>query len=690
MAANEGMAMEARPATTAPAPTHTQAIELLRATHLFSSLAELDLTNLAASCDTRDIAGGELLITQGEPGDDLFVIVSGKFRVSHAGPGGDELVLGDVIAGEFVGEAALLDRTARTANVRALVPGQVLTFSRATLERFLDRHPDSRSVLIGTLGYRVEWSAARSYRPAPAVVIRMLGEQMSDLDEPALHQLENEVQWVTVPRGTLILKQGTPGDCLYFVVTGRLRAFALRDDGSEARIGEIGPRESVGEMALLSNEPRSANVAAVTDCQLLRLSKRGFDRLITEHPKTMAVFTRTIVERLGKQIRSRGFVAQLRASPLVTVEDCAEVTRTQNLVLRNLKITQMYHRLSLEMTTLIGHEDANWCTFACNASKTAGYSIRREQRPASRVFRRLGRYRAMRRIWQIFVPLAERIGLESSFGRILQAVSDSISAGNLKVFAEVAPIFVQAIRTFHQDIEHDADKLESFLGPTLRPGATETGGQDHLREAFTHYYEAMFEPSAKRKAEIILLANLKVGLHEQIRLQPNIVDALNAPLIVGVQGVIHRSLANALSRFLPNAVATRAVRGLGVAERLTVHRLMATWRRLGTARMMQIRLPYGSLRIGADMPLLPRRRLFPDTLQTIEHPELIHFIKRFEVDPESMKGSRAHDWGNLDDRMRFILTLFRTRQKSLELFDQPFLFEQRVAMTADMVPEGRL
>jgi hypothetical protein len=90
------------------------------------------------------------------------------------------------------------------------------------------------------------------------------------------------------------------------------------------------------------------------------------------------------------------------------------------------------------------------------------------------------------------------------------------------------------------------------------------------------------------------------------------------------------------------------------------------------------------------MPLLPRRRLFPDTLQTIEHPELIHFIKRFEVDPETMKGSRAHDWGNLDDRMRFILTLFRTRQKSLELFDQPFLFEQRVAMTADMVPEGRL
>src|SRR3989442_3846566 len=117
---------------------------------------------------------------------------------------------------------------------------------------------------------------------------------------------------------------------------------------------------------------------------------------------------------------------------------------------------------------------------------------------------------------------------------------------------------------------------------------------------------------------------------------------------------------------------------------------MPTSRALGIARMMQMRHPNGTLRMGADMPLLPRHRMFPDTLQTIEHPELIHLIKRFEVDPESMKGSRAHDWGNLDDRMRFILTLFRTRQKSLELFDQPFLLEQRVAMTADMVPEGRL
>jgi CRP-like cAMP-binding protein len=696
-AGKRGINVEARAATEAPAalvsarrPGQADALELLRATLLFSSLAELDLANLAASCHIRDVPGGELLITEGEPGDDLFVVVAGRFRVSHTSPGADEIILGDVTAGEFVGETALLERIPRTANVRALVASQVLALSRASLECFLDRYPDSRDLLLGALRYRAEWSAARHYRPDPAVVMRALADHVGGLDKSALRRLEGEVQWVTVPRGTLILKQGERGDCLHFVVGGRLRAFALRDDGSEARIGEIGPGESVGEMALLSKDPRSANVAAVTDCQLLRLSKLGFDRLVTERPKTMAAFTRNIVERLGQRIRSRGLLTQLRTSPLVTVEDCVEVTRTENLVLRNLKITQMYHRLSLEMTTLIGHQDANWCTFACNASKTAGYSIRREELPFYQVFTRLGRYGAMRRAWDTFVALAKPVGLESSVGRILQAVSDSISAGNLKVYAELAPIFAQVVRTFHKDVEHDADKLESFLLATLRPGPTEAGGQDHLREAFTHYYEAMFEPSPKRKAEIILLANLKVGLHEQVRLQPNIVDALNAPLTVGLRGTLRLRVADPLSRFLPAGVAALAARSLDAAEGLALDRLMVALRRLVTASMMQIRLPYGNVRLGTDMPLLPGQRLFPDTLQTVEHPELIRFLKRFEVDPESVKGSHANDWGDLDDRMRFILTLFRTRQKSLELFDEPFLFEQRLAMTADVVPEGWL
>jgi hypothetical protein len=55
-----------------------------------------------------------------------------------------------------------------------------------------------------------------------------------------------------------------------------------------------------------------------------------------------------------------------------------------------------------------------------------------------------------------------------------------------------------------------------------------------------------------------------------------------------------------------------------------------------------------------------------------------------------MRGSRARDWGDLDDRMNFIVNLFRSRQKNLELFDQPFLFEQRLEIDEGRVPGGTL
>lgn len=129
---------------------------------------------------------------------------------------------------------------------------------------------------------------------------------------------------------------------------------------------------------------------------------------------------------------------------------------------------------------------------------------------------------------------------------------------------------------------------------------------------------------------------------------------------------------------------------IGSLDDRLLQKLMILTRRIVTTRMMELRLPYGDLRLGADLPLLPGQRLFPDMLQRLEQPELIRFLQRFEVDPDSMRGSRAADWGSLDDRMRFIITLFRTRQKSLELFDQPFLYEQRLEMDADRVPAGQL
>jgi hypothetical protein len=177
----------------------------------------------------------------------------------------------------------------------------------------------------------------------------------------------------------------------------------------------------------------------------------------------------------------------------------------------------------------------------------------------------------------------------------------------------------------------------------------------------------MFQPEPKRKSELILLANFKVGLHEQIRLQPNIEGAMNAPLWEGVFDVA-------------------SLQPLGTILRDPV---MRVWRRFATKTMMRYRLPYGAVAVSGELPPLPSRQQYPDVLTNLELPELRMAAERYGT-PSGAWSFRSRDWANLDERMTFIFRLFRSRQKSLELFDPPFQYEQRLAIAGDQLPAGPL
>jgi len=680
---------DTRPAPPlAPGPPDLdRTVGQLQSTHLFDALPQESLRALAAACGQRALGPGEVLMRQGEMGDRLYVVVEGRLTVTARDDDGATLLLGEARQGEFVGEGALLEGATRMATVTAASAATLIELSRVALDDALDRSPAVRESLRHMLEYRLRWARTRRLRPGSSELVAALSQSIGGLDPAAVASLVTELRWETLPRGAVLMRQGDAGDCLYFVVSGRLRVFGRREDGGEVEIAEVGPGEAIGEMALLSNEPRSASVDALRDTELLALSRAGFERLVNEHPKVLAFFTRVVVTRLNRTIRGRVPVAQLGTRSTVTLEDCDEVARTGNLVLRNLKITQMYHRLSQELALMLGHADANWCTFACNASKTAGYSIRGE------AFRPLA-WLSLRKRAQPFKGLGDQVRAAAGRGmvaarleRIQDVVTAAVSAGNLKVFVELAPIFARMIQAFHRDQQYDRDKLARFLA-SLNPGPTEAGGQDTLAEALTHYYEAMFEQNLKRKAELMLLGNIKVGLHEQIRLQPNIVEALNAPLTVGLGDPLIQRVATRVIGLLPGFIGDALQRRRDALERTLLGWGASTWRRLVTRSLMTIKLPYGELRLGAEVPELPTATMFPDVLQAIEHPELVRVLGTY--DGRGAGSPRAADWGVLDDRMRFIANLFRSRQKSLELFGQPFQYDQLQDIVADRVPAGEL
>ena len=450
------------------------------------------------------------------------------------------------------------------------------------------------------------------------------------------------------------------------VVSGRLRVYLTREDGREVRVGQVDPGESVGEMALLSGEPRMASVRADTDSELLRLSREGYDTLVTMAPQALGAFARVMAERLARSARARQAVAAIRSHAFVTLAECEAAVATADPVMLNLKITQLYHRIALDLTALLGAQDVNWFGFACRASKTAGSAIRGEDVP---ILRPAARFVA-RRLPASLVERLGRWGLVRRVDAALAAVSERIAEGNRLIFSEIGPVFVRLVETCGTRSDYDPSDLAKVLA-TLTPGPPERGGQDLLRDAVTAYYEAAFTPHPKRRAELVLLGSLKIGLHEQVRVDPLIDAALDHPMAELVAGV-----APWLGRLPRSWHAEERARAF-VCRRA---------RRIVTARIMRIRLPYGDLRLGDDLPELPARRRFPDLLCTLDDPELAALFQRFDRGGRT----RAVDWSELDDRMRYIANFFRSRQKSLELFEPPFLFDQQSAILAGQVPGGAL
>jgi len=107
-----------------------------------------NLRELASRGVQRSYAKGRLLIEEGDVGDTLFIIVSGRLRAFSASDNGREITYGSYGPGEYVGELSL-DGGPRSASVEALVRSVCAVVTRRTLEGFIAERPAFAFELLG-------------------------------------------------------------------------------------------------------------------------------------------------------------------------------------------------------------------------------------------------------------------------------------------------------------------------------------------------------------------------------------------------------------------------------------------------------------------------------------------------------------------------------------------------------------
>jgi CRP/FNR family cyclic AMP-dependent transcriptional regulator len=128
---------------------------LLGQVPLFVDLGRRDLVRLGAVCRQREYAAGETLVRQGEAGAGLYVIISGRVRVTQRTAEGAERDLGPLGPGEVFGEMALLDDMHRSATVTATAPTRVLILPIFDFRTVLREDPDIVIRLLAVLSRRL-------------------------------------------------------------------------------------------------------------------------------------------------------------------------------------------------------------------------------------------------------------------------------------------------------------------------------------------------------------------------------------------------------------------------------------------------------------------------------------------------------------------------------------------------------
>jgi putative peptide zinc metalloprotease protein len=227
-----------------------------------------------------------IIFRQGEAGDRLAIIVSGKAEVSVLDAKETPLVVATLEPGDSFGELALLQPGGRrNATVTARKRLLLLTLKSDLFERLLGEEPGIRPA-IEQMADQIELAnflkMCTPFTSLGPKVIRSMGERVEHLD---------------IPEGKVIIQQGESGNTCYLIRTGKVEV-TLAEDGVKRRLATLGPGTLFGEAALLTEAPRNATVRAIEPSTLLSLDRPTLLQALAAEQQ--------VAQKLSEMLQMRG------------------------------------------------------------------------------------------------------------------------------------------------------------------------------------------------------------------------------------------------------------------------------------------------------------------------------------------------------------------------------------------------
>jgi|EP00945_MAST-04E_sp_MAST-4E-sp1_P007151 cAMP-dependent protein kinase regulator len=236
-------------------------LAILTSNKFFSKLEAEQREMMADALAPITKSDGDVIIQQGDAGDNFYILDEGIADVYVSKNGGEEekVFTYEEGSGAAFGELALLYNAPRAATVKAV--GAVKLWA-------LDQDTFRYSMQAATTAFREQNAKWISNIPL-----------LSELTETERLTIADAMQVVSLAAGEQVIKQGDTGDNFYIVRSGQCKC-TINSGNEEIEVLQVEEGGYFGEIALLTDQPRKANVYAVSDCKLLSTDRATFKRVM--------------------------------------------------------------------------------------------------------------------------------------------------------------------------------------------------------------------------------------------------------------------------------------------------------------------------------------------------------------------------------------------------------------------------
>ncbi|KXI28450.1 cyclic nucleotide-binding domain-containing protein [Paraglaciecola hydrolytica] len=251
------------------------------------------------------VSAKEYLVTEGNGDNCFYLLLSGNMVKEQSGK---TITLGmyeQLEVGELIGLLNFFTEEKHLSPILARTDSQVAIVTREIYDSLLSEQP-----LLWQKLQNIGLQMMRKHRLS--IHLDKLFGPFGVMLPFVLADIDNELEWITLPSGQTLFSQGDLADGAYILVAGRLQMTTTLLDGREVVNNAILAGETIGETALLTNQPQSHTVYAVRDSELVKLSNFCFELMLKRN--TQAIHN--IAQILGKRLSNLPFEKGASKAPV--------------------------------------------------------------------------------------------------------------------------------------------------------------------------------------------------------------------------------------------------------------------------------------------------------------------------------------------------------------------------------------